>query len=340
VAVRQQVPDAEAALDPDVKALGWTELRFRAMGTDVHLAVLADDPTLLIDARRRIDELEDRWSRFRPDSLLSRLNRADGEGLLLDPETFDLLTAAVEAWSRTGHRFDPTVFDAVIRAGYDRTFDEIGTGSGPAPDPVPLPSSPTPGCAGIELDPVLLRVTLPPGTHLDLGGIGKGRTADLVAEELVRSGARSVLVNLGGDLRIAGEVPAGGSFTVAVEDPLDLARSAAVVRLGPGALATSSRARRRWTVDGEERHHLIDPATGAPARSGVAAVTVIADTAMEAEVLAKAALVAGLQEGTGLLADAAVDALLVDDDGGRHRIGDFAEFEDAEDAPGPAEDAP
>ena len=319
MACRQQMPDSH--LDP---ALGWVELRFRAMGTDVHLAVLADDPTLLIDARRRIDELEARWSRFQPDSLLSRLNRSDGAGVLVDPETFDLLSTAVDYWHRTAHHFDPTVHDAVVQAGYDRTFDEIGTGPGPAAGPVPLP---TPGCVGIELDPGLLRVTLPPGTHLDLGGIGKGRTADLVAEDLLRAGARSALVNLGGDLRIVGDLPPGSEFSIAIEDPLDLGGSATTVRLGHGALATSSRARRRWTVGGEEKHHLIDPATGAPALSGVAAVTVIAATTTEAEVLAKAALVAGLDEGIDLLDDAVVAALLVDDDGDQHRVRDFAGFE-------------
>jgi thiamine biosynthesis lipoprotein len=186
---------------------------------------------------------------------------------------------------------------------------------------------PTPGCVGIGLDPDLLRVTLPPGTHLDLGGIGKGRTADLVAEDLVRAGARSALVNLGGDLRIVGDLPPGSEFSIAIENPVDLAGSATTVRLGHGALATSSRARRRWTVDGEEKHHLIDPATGAPALSGVAAVTVIAATTTEAEVLAKAALVAGLDEGIGLLDDAFVAALLVDDDGDQHRTRDFSGFE-------------
>ena len=322
MALGQPVTEDESSLDPALGSIGWAELRFRAMGTDVHLAVLGDDPTLLIDARRRIDELEQRWSRFLPDSLLSRLNRSDERGLLVDLETYDLLTTAIEAWHGTAHRFDPTVHDAVVRAGYDRTFDQIGTGSGPTPDPVP-----TPGCEGIQRDPDLLRVTLPPGTHLDLGGIGKGRTADLVADDLLRAGARSALVNLGGDLRIAGELPAGGEFTIAIEDPLDLHGSATVVRLGAGALATSSRARRRWTVDGEERHHLIDPTTGAPARSGVAAVTVIADEATRAEILAKAALVAGLDEGPTLLEDAEVAALVIDDDGGRHRVGDVAEYE-------------
>ncbi len=204
----------------------------------------------------------------------------------------------------------------MVQAGYDRSFDQIGTGPGPAPGPVPLPP---PGCAGIVLDPVSRSVTLPVGTHLDLGGIGKGRTADLVAVDLLIGGAQSALVNLGGDLRIAGGLADGDAFSIAIDDPADAETPATVVDLVTGALATSSRARRRWTVDGEERHHLIDPATGAPARTDVAAVTVITHEATDAEIVAKAALVAGLDDGLDLLRDARVAALLITADRTRHR---------------------
>jgi len=317
-------PEHPAVLESAAGVLGWSEARFRAMGTDVHLAVLGDDPTLLDQARRRIEDLEQRWSRFRPDSLLNRLNDADGRPVPVDDETFDLITTAVGAWPGTGHRFDPTVLDAVVQAGYDRTFEQIGAGPGPAPGSVPLPP---PGCEDIRLDPVERTVALPVGTHLDLGGIGKGRTADLVALDLLIGGAQSALVNLGGDLRIAGGLANGDAYSIAIDDPADPGTPATVVDLVAGGLATSSQARRRWSVDGEERHHLIDPATGAPARTDVAAVTVIAHEATEAEIVAKAALVAGVDEGLELLADARVAALLITADRTRHRIGDFEDHE-------------
>lgn len=187
---------------------GWSELGFRAMGTQVHLAVPAEAAALLLDARLRIEDLEARWSRFRDDSVLSRLNRAAGRPVLVDDETFDLLATAVGAWQGTGGRFDPTVLDALEAAGYDRSFAglgaDLGAGPGPASGPAPAP---TPGCAGLRLDPTLGRVEVPVGVRLDLGGIGKGRTADLVATELVAAGAPSALANLGGDLRVAGELP-------------------------------------------------------------------------------------------------------------------------------------
>ena len=310
-----------AVLDGSLTSLGWAELRFRAMGTQVHLAALGE-PGLLVDARHRIEELEDRWSRFRPDSLLCLLNGAAGRTAIVDEETFDLVVTAVGAWHGTDHRFDPTVLDAVSAAGYDRSFELVGpnpTAGAPAPGP-------TPGCSGIALDPDRQSISLPAGVHLDLGGIAKGRTADLVATELVAAGARSAMANLGGDLRIAGEPPAGGAFSIVVEDPTDRRPAAVVVDLAVGALATSSRARRAWTVDGEARHHLIDPATGQPAAGDVLAATVIAGECTQAEVLAKAALVAGRDAGAVLLADAGVPALLIDADGDGHPVGDFQRF--------------
>ena len=201
--MRPSVPESPATLEGVAGTVGWSEARFRAMGTDVHLAVLGVDPTLLDQARQRIEDLEQRWSRFRPDSLLSGLNDAGGRPVLVDDETFDLITTAVASWHGTGHRFDPTVLDAVIDAGYDRTFEQIGTGPGPAPGSGPLPP---PGCADILLDPTSRTVTLPVGTHLDLGGIGKGRTADLVAVDLLGHGVDdlgAVAEEVDGDERTA-----------------------------------------------------------------------------------------------------------------------------------------
>jgi FAD:protein FMN transferase len=303
--------------EPAVTDARWVELCFRAMGTDVHLAVLGGGLTLLRDARDRIEDLESRWSRFRPDSLVSRLNRADGQPVSVDDETFALLALAVHAWRETGGRFDPTVHDALVAAGYDRSFDQFDPTA-----PAGRDTHPAPGCWGIRLDPLHDQVTLPEGVRLDLGGIGKGRTADLVASELVKAGAHSVLVNLGGDLRLAGPT-LDHPLTVTIEDPAARSRVADVVALRSGALATSSRARRRWTVDGEPRHHLIDPASGRSVQNGLAAVTVLAADAVRAEVLAKAAFVAGPIDGAALLEAAAAPALLIDDRGGRQAVGGF-----------------
>ena len=295
------------------------ELRFGAMGSDVH--VLVNGPAdLLPVARDRVEELERRWSRFRPDSEISRLNALAGSPMAVSPETLGLVGRALEGARVTGGRYDPTVLGDVLRAGYDRSFEELGDGHGAAGGS-PLGR----GWARVIVDPAGSSVTLPAGVGLDPGGIGKGYATDLVVEELRAAGAAGALVNLGGDLRADGPAPGGGSWVVAIEHPLRPG-PAATVTLDRGAVATSSRVRRAWGPASGRRHHLIDPVTGAPADTGLAAVTVLAARGWQAEVLAKAAFLGGLDRGRALLTVAGADGLLVDDRGGLHPTGRFGRF--------------
>lgn len=145
---------------------------------------------------------------------------------------------------------------------------------------------------------------IPVGVGFDPGGIGKGLAADLVAEELRDLGAAGVCVNVGGDLRVLGAPPDGEAWRVMVESPWDREVPVAQLRLQHGAVATSSRLRRRWArEDGTEVHHLVDPLTGTSASSPVLAATAVASEGWRAEVLAKAAF---LDAGDGL---ALVEAL-------------------------------
>src|SRR5262249_49101233 len=102
-----------------------TELEFRAMGSDAHVIVVGGTPELATLARRRIDELEQRWSRFVESSEVNELARRAGERVPASPETVLLVRRAVEAWRLTGGGFDPTVLGDLIRAGYDRSYDEL-----------------------------------------------------------------------------------------------------------------------------------------------------------------------------------------------------------------------
>ncbi len=254
------------------------------MGTSAHVVVVGGDEARLIDAaRRRLDDLERRWSRFLPGSEISRLNRRPDRPVVVSPDTFGLVARSVDAWHATGGRFDPTVLPAMLAAGYDRDFAEVALAALPLGSPLP-----SPGCGGIRLDPAVSAVWLPAGVGVDPGGIGKGLAADLVSRELVEAGAAGVLVNVGGDLRVRGTPPAGDEWTVAVEDPADGARELARFGLTSGAVATSSRLRRRWHAGDRDVHHLIDPTTGSAAQSDVTTVTVVAADAWWAEALATA----------------------------------------------------
>ena len=287
------------------------------MGTDVEvLAVGADDTAMATLGALAADALEvreARWSRFRPTSELCRLNDAAGAPVVVSRSTFGLIARAVDAWRDTGGRYDPTVLAALEAAGYDRDFGAVSRAS----DELAAPSVGVPGCGDIELDTLVSAVRLPHGVALDLGGIGKGAAADEVSAELLDAGVpgvRGVLVNLGGDLRARGEAPVPHGWVVAVDDPLATGNTG-LLAFGEGAVATSTKLRRTWTRGERTLHHLIDPRTGAPADSGLASVTVVAGEAWRAEVLAKAAFVAGVTDGAALIEAAGSTGMLVTDDG-------------------------
>jgi thiamine biosynthesis lipoprotein len=287
------------------------------MGTDVEvLAVGADDAAMTRLGQVAADELEARearWSRFRPTSELCRLNDAAGAPVVVSAGTFSLIARAVEAWRDTGGRYDPTVLAALEAAGYDRDFDAVARDADdPETDAVSVP-----GCADLELDALVSAVRLPPGVALDLGGIGKGAAADEVSAALLDAdvaGVRGVLVNLGGDLRARGDAPVPHGWVVDVDDPLGTGATG-LLALAEGAVATSTKLRRAWTRGDRALHHLIDPRTGVPAESGLASVTVVAGEAWRAEVLAKAAFVAGVDEGRALVEGAGATGLFVTDEG-------------------------
>lgn len=292
--------------------------RFRSMGTDVELLVVEPADGLLAEAEARIRRLEARWSRFVATSDVATVNRAAGAPTVLPRDTVELIAAAV-AWShRTGGWFDPTVLPALEHAGYDRSFEDLGD------EPAPPGAPPVvPGVGGISIDHRTGCVLLPAGVRLDLGGIGKGRAADLVAEGWAAHGVAGC-ANLGGDLRAVGRGP-GGAWSVGVIDPAEPDRLAATIGIVDGAVATSSTVARRWTAGGRAQHHLIDPRTGRPAAGGPRSATVVAPTAEEAEVWAKVAIVAGPVEGAELLAATGLPALVVDDTGTR-RFGTVEDY--------------
>jgi thiamine biosynthesis lipoprotein len=282
------------------------------MGAECSVLVVDGPLGLATFAEREVTRCESRWSRFREDSELRYLNaRAGGGFVSLTHDTFAVVERAVELWYATSGWFDPTVLDALIAAGYDATFEQVRRR--PTFARLDGPEA-TAGCAQIELDPTRRAVRLPRNVHLDLGGVGKGFAADLVAERVVERGARGACVELGGDIRVLGEAPDGEAWSIEVEDPFDESRVLLSAMLDDDAIVTSSRLHRRWcTVEGEA-HHLINPTTGEPARAGVAAVITRARDAASAEAVAKAAFVAGLDRGASIVSRTGSQSWFVMDD--------------------------
>ena len=255
---------------------------FRAMGTDVELVldVPAGGPSgdAFAAVRDEFARLEATLSRFRPESELSELNRAGR--LDAGPDLLRVTELALEARERTGGRFDPTVHEALVAAGYDRTFEEVGAGG------AVVATRPAARCLGaVTVARETGEIALGPGVKLDFGGIGKGYAVDRACELLALFGP--CLVSAGGDLAVH-----GGSWPVGVETPA----GALTLELTGGAIATSGSDRRRWRTPLGDAHHLIDPRTGSPAETDLLRVTVAGRTAVEAEVLAKALFLAGAEE--------------------------------------------
>ena len=239
---------------------------FRAMGTNVWVHGGSADQVAVW-----FEQVEDVCSRFRQDSELSRLNRSHPGWTDVSPLLHTVLVAADEARIRTNGLVDPAIGAAVEAWGYDRSF-ELVTDTEANPGPVPAGSW-TLGAGSVWRGE---------GTRLDLGGVAKGWTCD----SAVDSGLATV-VNAGGDLR--SDHP---DLRVEILHPDGSA--AAMVRVGRGALATSSTTRRRWRAGDRTASHLVDPRTGEPVESPVQSATAIAATAVEAEAAAKAMLLSGV----------------------------------------------
>jgi thiamine biosynthesis lipoprotein len=265
---------------------------FRAMGTEVELlvdAVAAEDA--LDAAEAEFHRLETLLSRFRDDSELSRLNYRGA--IEASDDLLQVTELSVTAREQTSGRFDPTVHDAVVAAGYDRTFELVAR-NGPAASKA--------RCGGnVQVNG--RRIELEPGFRLDFGGIGKGFAAERAADLLAPAGA--CLVNAGGDIAVrAGAWPIGvetGTGTLTLE-------------LTSGGLASSGRDRRCWRRGGRELHHLIDPHTGSPAACDLLRVTVVAPDAVAAEVWAKALFLAGRDAAAAEADELEIPAVLVTTD--------------------------
>jgi thiamine biosynthesis lipoprotein len=286
----------------------WYRTSATLMGCTVEL--MFDGPSDLAPrAFDRLRTMERAWSRFQPHSELNRLHEHPGDWVHVSHDLFVALQWCERLHGETEGRFDPSIRNALEDWGYDRTFREIDQAA-----PAPAHSAAAPGLAGLALRRLDEAVRLAPDLRLDLGGLGKGLAADLLAGELLAMGAAGAYVCMGGDIAVAGDVPEGG-WAVPLEHPVT-DQIFDTHHLRSGGLVMSTTQMRRWQrSDGTTAHHLIDPATGAPADTDVLAVAVAARSAARAEALAKAAIVAGSAAAVELLDGFGVEGWILTHDG-------------------------
>jgi thiamine biosynthesis lipoprotein len=291
---------------------------WRALGTRV--SVFVTDPAALEDVcacvEGQLGEIDLACSRFRADSELTRVNSARDRWVDVSPLFLEALQTALRAARLTDGDVDPTIGRALRLLGYDRDFAEVGGGPRQR-----LAVTTTPGWRSVQIDTVRRAVRVPAGVELDLGATAKALAADRAATGAAALIGGGVLVNLGGDVAVAGASPAHG-WAVRITDDHAAAFDAPgqTISLTSGGLASSSTTVRRWVNDGEQLHHILDPATGRPATVVWRTVSVAAASCVDANTASTAAIVRG-DRAPVWLGSAGLPARLVAADGGVLRVG-------------------
>lgn len=261
---------------------------FRALGTTAVVVALdaAREGEACAAVERELDAIDRACSRFRADSELVRVNRSGGAPVVVGPLLLEALHVALEGARASEGLVDPTVGRALRTAGYDATFRVVAERDGST---FRAAFCTVPGWRTIELDERTSTLRIPSGVELDLGATAKALACDRAAAAAAAV-AGGALVGLGGDISVAGEVPAEGwPVRIADDHAAALDVPGPTVALLGGGLATSSTTVRRWYSGDTPLHHLVDPRTGRPAESRWRTVSVAAATCVDANVASTAA---------------------------------------------------
>ena len=277
------------------------------MGGHFAVTVVEGDSQIVDEVLSYLRELEALWSRFLPTSEVSQLNSSPGVPIDVSPETLKLVQLLIAGVRLTNGLFDPTTLPLTLANGYASSHVD-------ASRTTVLPESATwPGdIESIVINDAKHTVTLPVGTTLDPGGLGKGLAADLAVELAMSRGAHGALVSANGDVRATGLSPDGRAWRIGVEHPLDKHLEIAQVHITDGAVVTSSRMTNRWMTDAGDTHHIIDPKTGKSAQTEVLSATVVSGYAALGEVLAKLAFLLPIDEAVAMVVGNGAQVCVVD----------------------------
>lgn len=276
------------------------QIDFRAMNCEMSVVLDTDSSefdTLLQQIPTWFEAWEQTFSRFRPDSELSQLNASVGQWFKASEDLWNVVNGSVQTARAHDGLITPTVLDALMNAGYDQSFEQIGQVAKPARAMGGISTSDA--LASIECDANAQTIFLPQDVRLDLGGFIKGWCADAVVQRLTVSLPQNTpaLMDAGGDIAISGAMADGSDWAIGIADPFDVEHDLALVMLGRCGVATSGRDYRKWTQDGIPCHHIIDPRTGNSAQTDVLSATVIAPSTQQAELASKMLLILGAQAG-------------------------------------------
>ena len=282
------------------------------------VSVAVPDRRHLPEARRAVTSemaaMDAAASRFRPDSELSAVNHAPGRAHLVSPLLAGAVRTALDAARLTDGLVDPTLGQDLVALGYDRDIDDVRTSHPPAPAGRGRATRPGERPTWRHVRLAARSLTVPEGASLDLGATAKALTADRAAAAVSRATGGPALVSIGGDVAAVGGIGWDVQLTETPE-----AASGESLRTYDGGLATSSTLARRWTMDGSEHHHLLDPRTGRPTDGPWRTVTVAARSCAAADTASTAAVVLGA-EAPAWLESRGLPARLVSQDGAVLRV--------------------
>ena len=261
---------------------------FQAMASPCEVRLDTDDADLAAEAGRiaeaEVRRIEAKFSRYRPDSVIGRINSSRGAEVEVDAETAHLLDFAAQCFEVSSGRFDIT--SGVLR----RIWKFDGSDRLPAEADIRSTRKLVGWRKATWRSP---RFRLPPGMEIDFGGFGKEYAADRALDLIAPLTRDPVLVNLGGDLRVSGPRRDGSRWRVAIESVDQAGAAAGYLEIADGALATSGDARRFLLKDGVRYSHILNPRTGQPVANPPRSVTVAAPTCIEAGMISTLAMLQG-----------------------------------------------
>ena len=282
---------------------GVAKLTFRALGTQCELQFVAESGDLAEGFGRAavswVAAFERKYSRFLPDSLISRINAEAGLGWVdLDEDAESLFNLCQELHFMTGGILDVTALP-VIRLWYQNYQDKGNYPEVPDASVVKRALEKV-GWDKIEREPG--RIRLPEvGMSIDFGGFGKEYAVDKVAELGIRYGITDLLVDFGHDIRLFGKPPGAPCWHIGLENPCKPGSCWSSLGVSDRGIASSGDYVRFFIKDGVRYGHIVDPRTGYPVSNGCRGITVVASSCLEAGILSTTAFVKGPVDGLAFI---------------------------------------
>lgn len=283
---------------------------FYAMDTYISLTAYGENgDTALKGAQSKMEELEALWSATDESSEIYALNCSGGKTVTVSNETRDLLEFALSMADETDGVLDPSIYPVVLAWGFTTGENRI-----PREDELQTLLQDV-GYERIEIEGN--EVTVPKGMKLDMGAVGKGCAGDVLTGILKEAGITSALLDLGGNVQVIGTKPDGSRWRLGLRNPFDAEGYLGVIEIADAAVVTSGSYERYFIgKDGKRYGHIIDPATGYPAESGLASVTIVAKEGKLCDALSTSLFIMGREKAEAYWREhGGFDMILITDEG-------------------------